>query len=125
MFLNKPTRTIDPIIIPDRSITRFHLLLENSMLPHMGRFELHMSHYPDGNITEPAQWYDFYISPQEWDQERIRELLNIPFQDWRVIDQLLGSFYWAAYWHTTPGGNAEIRLDYGAMKSGEWSTMYF
>ena len=117
-------RLISPEIIPGESLTRFHLDMENSMLP-TSNTELHVSHYPDGDVSEDAQWYDIYKHPTEWVLTLVRETLNIDEEDWKILEHLLGSYYWVTYKHPIGPQRSEIRVDVPAMKAGEWSTTYF
>jgi hypothetical protein len=119
-----PRRSIPVDIIPGKSITRFHLAVENSMLPDSST-ELHISHYPDGDFNEPAQWYNIYEHPTEWDLNLAREALNIDEEDWMILEHMLGSFHWVMFTHPTPPQRSEIRVDVPAMKAGEWTTTYF
>jgi hypothetical protein len=117
-------RAIQADIVPGESITRFHLDMENSMLP-TSNTELHISHYPDGDVTERAQWYKICEHPTEWDFALVREALNIDEEDWKILEHLLGSYYWVVYKHPVDSQRSEIRVDVPAMQSGEWSTTYF
>jgi hypothetical protein len=120
----QPRRLIGAQIIPGKSISRFHLAVENSMLPDSAT-ELHVSHYPDGNINAAAQWYNVYGHPTEFDFALLREALNIDEEDWRILDHILGSYRWAMYEHAEDPNRAKIRVDVLAMKAGEWTTTYF
>jgi hypothetical protein len=114
-------RLVDIKIIPGVSVTRFHLAMENSMLPDQS-VELHVAHHADGDINEPAQWYNFYEHPTIEQMELARTQLHINEEDWKILDHMLGSFRWVIYRHSDP---SEIRVDVRAMKDGEWTTTYF
>jgi hypothetical protein len=117
----EPRRLIDLEIIPNVSLTRFHLDVENSMLPDSST-ELHVAHHADGDLNEPAQWYNIYEHPTEEIIEVARKQLRINREDWRILEHMLGSFRWVIYKHSDP---SEIRVDVSAMKDGEWTTTYF
>lgn len=119
-----PRRIIKPEIIPGVSITRFHLAVENSMRPDSST-EIHASHYPDGDLTERAQWYNFYEHPRDEQLELLRWGLEIDEEDWKILEHLLGSFFWAMYFHPKPPHRAKITIDEKAMKDNEWATTYF
>jgi len=119
----QPRRSIQADVVPG-AVTRFHLDMESSMLP-TNNTELHVSHYPDGDTTEHAQWYQIYEHPTEWDLTLIREALSIDEEDWKILEHLLGSYYWVVFKHPTPPQRSEIRVDVPAMKVGKWSTTYF
>ena len=120
----QPRRLIPAEIIEGKSITRFHLDVENSMLPDSST-ELHVSHYPDGDLNADAQWYNIYPHPTEWDLDLLREALNIDEEDWKILEHVLGSYHWALFEHPKPPNRSKIRVDVSAMKAGEWTTTYF
>lgn len=116
-------RHIDPDIIPGQSVTRMHLA-GGGAFPGPDT-EIHVSHYPDGNIEKPAQWYNVYAHPTEFDLELMREALQIDEEDWKIVTHTLGSFGWVRYGHATPPARSSIMVDTAAMQAGEWSTTYF
>lgn len=117
------TRHIQPEFIPGESVTRMFLSSEG---PFPGPdTEIHVSHYPDGNVEEPAQWYNVYVHPTEFDMTLMRETLQIDEEDWKIVEHLLGSFKWVRYDHAIPPARSSIAVDTAAMKAGEWSTTYF
>lgn len=116
-------RHIDPVFIPGQSVTRMHL---ESGGPFPGPdTEIHVSHYPDGDITEEAQWYGVYEHPTEFELELMRETLHIDEEDWKIVMHLLGSFKWAMVEHDIPPVRNRITVDESAMRAGEWTTTYF
>jgi hypothetical protein len=120
----QPRRTIPVDIVPGESVSRFHLDMENSTLP-TSNTELHVSHYPDGDVSADAQWYKILEHPTEWDVALLRETLNIDEEDWKILEHLLGSYCWVVYKHPVAPQRSEIRVDVPAMQAGEWSTTYF
>lgn len=114
-------RLIDIDIVPGVSVTRFHTEMENPMLPDAST-ELHIAHHADGDIKEPAQWYNFYEHPTDHQIELARKELQINREDWKILEHMLGSFRWVIYRHSDP---SEIKVDVAAMKDGEWATTYF
>jgi hypothetical protein len=119
--MQKRRRLIDIEIIPGVSVTRLHTEMENPMLPDNST-ELHVAHHADGDIKEPAQWYNFYEHPSEHQIELVRKTLKINREDWKILEHMLGSFRWVIYRHSDP---SEIKVDVAAMKDGEWTTAYF
>ena len=117
----KRRRLIDIEIIPNISRTRFHVEMENPMLPDEST-ELHVCHHADGDITQPAQWYNRYEHPTEHVLELARKQLHINREDWTILEHMLGSFRWVIYRHSDP---SEIKVDVVAMKNEEWATTYF
>ena len=122
--MQQPRRLIDPEIHLGKSITRFHLEMENSCLPDSST-ELHIAHHPHGDLTEAAHYYNIYEHPREEQLRLAREALKIDEEDWSIVEHMLGSFKWVAYYHPRPGHRSEIRVDIAAMKAGEWTTTYF
>jgi len=98
--------------------------MDNSMLPD-DTTELHVAHHTSGDLSEPADWYNIYEHPTEWQLELARIGLNIDKEDWTILEHMLGSFKWVLYKHTADPHRAEIRVDVSAMKRGEWTTTYF
>lgn len=119
--MQRRRRTIDVDIVPGVSQTRFHIDMANAMLPDQTT-ELHIAHHADGDLTEPAQWYNIYEHPTEFQLELARKALCLNKEDWKILEHILGSFRWALVKHTDP---TEIRVDEAAMRSGEWTTAYF
>ena len=117
-------RVINPEIKPGYSITRFHLETEGSW-GRVDSSEVHASHYPEGDLSKPAQWYDIFQDASEAQLGILRTTLNIDKEDWGILEHLLGSFKWALFFHALPDRKNQIRLDEDAMRSGEWSTVYF
>lgn len=117
----EPRRLIDIEIVPGVSLTRFHIDMENSMFPDRST-ELHVAHHADGDLKEPAQWYNVYEHPTQELLELARNQLQINEEDWKIVEHMLGSFQWVVYKHSDP---SEIRVDVAAMKAGEWTTTYF
>jgi len=117
-------RVIHPEIKLGRSITRFYLETEGQW-GKVHSSEIHVSHYPDGNMEEPAQWYDIYNDASAKQLELLRRELNIDEDDWGILEHLLGSFKWALFFHARTSEKNQIRVDEQAMKTGEWSTTYF
>ena len=120
----EPRRLIDADIILGESLTRFHLAVNNPMFPDNST-ELHVAHHPDGDLKEPAQWYNIYEHPTQHQLKLIRKALNIEEDDWKIVEHMLGSFRWVIYQHPDPSKRAEIRVDVAGMKAGEWTTTYF
>ena len=114
-------RLIDAEIVAGVSITRFHTEMENPMLPDAST-ELHVAHHADGDLKTPAQWYQIYGHPTEFELELAREALHINEEDWAILEHILGSFRWATLKHSDP---TEIRVDEAAMRGDEWTTTYF
>ena len=116
-------RHIDPEFIPGQSVSRMYLEAGG---PFPGpETEIHVSHYPDGDVSKPAQWYNVYPHPTEFELELMRETLHIDEEDWNIVMHLLGSFNWVMYEHPIPPIRSRITVDHIAMKAGEWSTTYF
>jgi hypothetical protein len=115
-------RILMPEIMPGKSITRFHLISE---FRHLNESEVHVSHYPDGDINMPAQWYGIYEVPDNHVLEMLRDILHISLTDWMIITNILGSFKWALYKFPIEGNRSEIYVDTIAMKNNEWATTYF
>lgn len=116
------TRLVDVEIIPGVSLTRFHLEVDNPMLPD-NTTEIHIAHHADGDLNEPAQWYNLYEHPNDFQLELAQKALKINEEDWKILEHILGSFRWAIYKHSDP---SEIRVDEAAMRgSHEWTTAYF
>lgn len=120
----EPRRVIPAQVVPGESITRFHITMNNPMLPD-DTTELHVAHHTHGDLSEPADWYNIYEHPTEWQLELARKALNIDEEDWKILEHMLGSFKWVLYQHAVPPQRAEIRVDVSAMKRGEWTTTYF
>ena len=114
-------RLVDIEIIPGVSRTRFHVDMENPMLPDSST-ELHVAHHADGDLTKDAQWYNIYEHPTEHQLELARKQLKINREDWKILEHMLGSFRWVIYRHSDP---SEIRVDEAAARGGEWTTAYF
>lgn len=114
-------RRIDPKIIPGKSVTRFHLVKESSL----SDFEIHVAHHDNGDLGAEAQWYEIYERPSADMITLIKERLEIPAGDWKILEQILGSFSWALYEHSHPQDTSRIMVDEVALRSGEWTTTYF
>ena len=89
--------------------------------------ELHVAHYPDGDVANEPQYYGI-VKPINDDLLRIMyDRLDLPIKDRKVVEQLLGSFRWVRYIHTstkhTRGG--QIFTDYPAMATGYWTISYW
>jgi hypothetical protein len=117
----QPRRLIDAKIVPGKSLTRFHLAVDNPAFPD-NTTELHVAHHDTGDLKEDAQWYNLYEHPTEAQLKLVREALKINEEDWKILEHMLGSFRWVLYRHTSP---SEIRVDVDGMKKGEWTTTYF
>jgi len=120
----EPRRLIDANIVPGESVTRFHLAVDNPMFPDSST-ELHVAHHDDGDLKEPAQWYNIYEHPSEEHLRLVREALNIDEEDWKIVEHMLGSFRWVIYRHPKPPQRAEICVDVAGIKANEWTTTYF
>lgn len=118
----EPRRLIPVEIIPDVSLTRFYLETGDNIKNPGGGAEIHIAHHANGDLNDHAQWYNFYVNPDEHILAVMRTQLNINEDDWKIVEHMLGSFHWVLYKHSTP---SEIRLDEKAMKEQEWKTTYF
>lgn len=116
-------RLIDVEIQPGKSQTRLHIAMDNPMLPDQTT-ELHIAHHADGDLKEPAQWYNIYEHPTVHQLELARQALGMNEEDWKILEHILGSFRWAIVKHTDP---TEIRVDEAAIRSDgdDWETAYF
>lgn len=115
-------KEVEPEVINGSSITRLFLAYQNRDLFN----ELHISHYPTGDLKKPAQTYFIRRSPSDSEYLRLFERFAIPVMDHGVIMTLLGNFKWVRYDHTANkqerGG--KIYVDTPGMHEG-WSTEYF
>lgn len=116
-------RRIKPQIIPGKSITRIYQ--ESPLTFQDGNVEIHVSHYPEGDLSSPPQWYDILevVTPKTLDSLRVN--LSLDKEDWNILEHLLGSFSWVMIRHHTPLTRNELMIDEEAMRSQEWSRMYF
>jgi len=117
----EPRRLIDAKIVPGKSLTRFHLEVDDPAFPDNST-ELHVAHHDEGNLKDDAQWYNIYEHPTEAQLRLVRKALKINEEDWKILEHMLGSFRWVLYKHTDP---SEIRVDVNGMKADEWTTTYF
>lgn len=120
----EPRRLIDAEIHPGESVTRFHLAVNDPMFPDSST-ELHIAHHADGDFSEPAQYYNIFVHPTEWQLDLARRELNIDEEDWKILEHILGSFRWAVFYHPKPSERSRICVDVPAMRAGEWTTTYF
>lgn len=115
---------IPPELILGKSITRFHLI--GSRADGFDAVEVHAAHYPEGDLSAPAQCYLIRQRPCEGAYNHLMKVLDIPNMDHKAFSSLLGGFKWVQYHHTlnkhTRGGC--IYVDTAAMQHG-WSTSYF
>lgn len=114
-------RLIHPDIIPGESVTRFYLCGDFGDMDG----DIHVSHYPDGDITQDAQWYSITERPTEFTLETLRKSLSIDKEDWRIIEHIMGSFRWVKFYHPVPPTRSRICMDEQAARTGEWATSYF
>ncbi len=119
----KPTRQTQPQLVPGKSVTRLHLCANPRL--DAANADIHVAHYPDGDLAEPAQWYEIYERPDAHVIELLRKILKIDREDWKIVEHILGSFRWAMFEHPVPHKRSSIRVDIAAMQAGEWSTTYF
>ena len=116
---------IAPLIVDGKSVTQMYLHALGDGLDF--RSELHVAHYPDGDTTQEPQYYNTVTQPTDELLKLQYDVLDIPVHDRYVVEQLLGSFRWVRYHHSsdkhTRGG--QIFTDYPAMAEGRWTISYW
>lgn len=121
-----PTRRTAPVIVPGKTVTRFHLEYEGGgAYSSKAPFELHVANYPNGDLEERAQWYEILERPNEDRLNVLKRELRIDDIDWRILFHTLGSFKWGIFFHPKKDEKSQIKVDVDAMKKQEWSTTYF
>lgn len=117
--------SIKPEIRKGQSVTQIHLLRLGIGFDFTS--EIHIAHYPDGDIKKEPQYYNIVKEITDPLLKIQYDTMHFPKGDRKVIEQLLGNFYWVRYYHTknrdTRGG--KIYVDTEAMFAGEWTVSYF
>jgi hypothetical protein len=116
---------ISPDIIDGESVTQMYLHKIGEGLNFLS--ELHIAHFPDGNIEDEPQYYNKLSNLSEEMLTIIFNTMQIPKFDRHVVEQMLGSFRWVRYHHRR---NKDVRggliyLDVPAMVKGYWSKSYW
>ena len=95
------------------------------MFPKTDTTEIHVSMYPDGDITKEATWYEIYEHIDTYGLEKIQRDLTLNNEDMNVVDKLLGSFRWVMIGYAKYPARNIIVVDERAIRGTGWTTEYF